>query len=118
EDIARAITAEMGKPIREARGEVGIAAEYVRWNAEEARRIYGYTIPSQVPHKRLHTLRQPVGPVAAITPWNFPISMVTRKVAPALAAGCTVVFKPASQSPGAAEIGRASCREMMKMSMV
>jgi len=104
EDIARAITAEMGKPIREARGEVGIAAEYVRWNAEEARRIYGYTIPSQVPHKRLHTLRQPVGPVAAITPWNFPISMVTRKVAPALAAGCTVVFKPASQSPGAAAI--------------
>jgi succinate-semialdehyde dehydrogenase/glutarate-semialdehyde dehydrogenase len=76
----------------------------VRWNAEEARRIYGYTIPAPAAHKRLHTLRQPVGPVAAITPWNFPLSMVTRKIAPALAAGCTVVFKPAAQTPGAAAL--------------
>jgi NAD-dependent aldehyde dehydrogenases len=102
EELAKRITAEMGKPIREARAEVKLAAEYVRWNAEEAKRIYGCSIPSPVPHKRLHTLRQPVGPVAAITPWNFPISMVTRKISPALAAGCTVVFKPASQAPGAA----------------
>jgi succinate-semialdehyde dehydrogenase/glutarate-semialdehyde dehydrogenase len=102
EELARAVTMEMGKPIREARAEVKLAAEYVRWNAEEAKRIYGSTIPAPLPHKRLHTLRQPVGPAAAITPWNFPISMVTRKLAPALAAGCTVVFKPASQTPGAA----------------
>jgi len=104
EAIARAITEEMGKPIREARAEARLAAEYIRWNAEEARRVYGYTIPSHHAGKRLHTLRQPVGPVAAITPWNFPISMVTRKVGPALAAGCTVVLKPANQSPGAAAL--------------
>lgn len=101
DDIAERITVEMGKPIREARGEVLIAAEYIRWNAEETRRVYGQTILPSTPNKRLHTLRQPVGPVAAITPWNFPISMVTRKISPALAAGCTVVFKPASQTPGA-----------------
>ncbi|MFS0574719.1 NAD-dependent succinate-semialdehyde dehydrogenase [Sporosarcina sp. 179-K 3D1 HS] len=100
--LARTISEEMGKPIREARAEVSAAAEYVLWNAEEAKRTYGDVIPSPIKSKRLQTIRQPVGPVAAITPWNFPLSMVTRKIAPALAAGCTVVFKPDSQTPGSA----------------
>jgi succinate-semialdehyde dehydrogenase/glutarate-semialdehyde dehydrogenase len=102
EELARMISLEMGKPIRESRGEVGIAAEYVAWNAEEAKRVYGEIIPASVNRKRLLAIRQPVGPVAAITPWNFPLSMVTRKIAPALAAGCTIVLKPASQTPGSA----------------
>jgi succinate-semialdehyde dehydrogenase/glutarate-semialdehyde dehydrogenase len=96
------ISLEIGKPIQETRGEVVIAAEYVSWNAEEAKRVYGETIPASVKQKRLLSIRQPVGPVAAITPWNFPLSMVTRKIAPALAAGCTIVLKPASQTPGSA----------------
>ncbi|WP_019121365.1 NAD-dependent succinate-semialdehyde dehydrogenase [Brevibacillus massiliensis] len=102
EELARTITLEMGKPIREARGEVQSAADYVQWNAEEAKRTYGETIPSSFANKRLLTIRQPVGPVAAITPWNFPLAMVTRKLAPALAAGCTAVLKPATQTPGCA----------------
>lgn len=102
EQLARTISEEMGKPIREARAEVKAAADYVLWNAEEAKRTYGKVIPSPIPTKRLQTIQQPVGPVAAITPWNFPLSMVTRKIAPALAAGCTVVFKPDSQTPGSA----------------
>ncbi len=102
EDLARTISIEMGKPIKEARGEVEIAAEYLEWNGEEAKRIYGETIPASVSNKRLTVIRQPVGPVAAILPWNFPISMVTRKIGPALAAGCTVVVKPAGQTPGCA----------------
>ncbi|MFT9846530.1 NAD-dependent succinate-semialdehyde dehydrogenase [Aneurinibacillus sp. REN35] len=102
EELARMISLEMGKPIRESRGEVKIAADYVLWNAEEAKRVYGTTIPAGMKNKRLQAIRQPVGPVGAITPWNFPLSMVTRKIAPALAAGCTVVFKPASQTPGSA----------------
>ncbi|GAB7387951.1 NADP-dependent succinate-semialdehyde dehydrogenase [Bacillaceae bacterium] len=102
EELARMISLEMGKPIREARGEVAIAAEYILWNAEEGKRVYGETIPASVKNKRLLAIRQPVGPVAAVTPWNFPLSMVTRKIAPALAAGCTVVLKPASQTPGSA----------------
>jgi succinate-semialdehyde dehydrogenase/glutarate-semialdehyde dehydrogenase len=102
EELAHMISLEMGKPIRESRGEVMIAAEYVSWNAEEAKRVYGKTIPGSVKQKRLLSIRQPVGPVAAITPWNFPLSMVTRKIAPALAAGCTIVLKPASQTPGSA----------------
>lgn len=102
EDLARTISIEMGKPIAEARGEANIAAEYLLWNAEEAKRIYGETIPASTPSKRLTVIRQPVGPVAAILPWNFPLSMVTRKVGPALAAGCTVIVKPASQTPGSA----------------
>lgn len=104
EDFARAISLEMGKPLQEARTEVKSAAEYILWNAEEAKRTYGDVIPSPVGSKRLQTIRQPVGPVAAITPWNFPLSMVTRKIAPALAAGCTVVFKPDSQTPGTAAL--------------
>ena len=97
--IARLMTQEMGKPITESRGEVRYAAGFVEWYAEEAKRAYGDIVPTHVAHKRLLVTRQPVGPVYAVTPWNFPAAMVTRKVAPALAAGCTVVLKPAEQSP-------------------
>ncbi|WP_213879405.1 NAD-dependent succinate-semialdehyde dehydrogenase [Pseudomonas sp. dw_358] len=99
DELAQAISAEMGKPIQEARGEVMYAAGFAEWYAEEAKRLNGETFASQHRHKRLHTLRQPVGPVYAVTPWNFPAAMITRKVAPALAAGCTVIVKPAEQSP-------------------
>ncbi|MFA3115469.1 NAD-dependent succinate-semialdehyde dehydrogenase [Acinetobacter pittii] len=99
EELALAISSEMGKPISEARGEVAYAAAYVELYAEEATRIYGETFPSQFSHKRLFANRQPVGPVYAVTPWNFPAAMITRKVAPALAAGCTAIVKPAEQSP-------------------
>lgn len=99
ESIAEIITKEMGKPINESRGEVNIAAEYILWYAEEAKRVYGEIIAASTTNKRLHVIKQPVGPVAAITPWNFPVSMVTRKLAPALASGCTVVLKPASYTP-------------------
>jgi succinate-semialdehyde dehydrogenase / glutarate-semialdehyde dehydrogenase len=97
--LATMMTQEMGKPITESRGEVKYAAAFVEWYAEEAKRAYGDVIPSHAGNKRLLAMRQPVGPVYAVTPWNFPAAMVTRKVAPALAAGCTVVLKPAEQSP-------------------
>ena len=97
--LARMMTQEMGKPITESRGEVKYAAAFVEWYAEEAKRAYGDIVPSHAANKRLFATRQPVGPVYAVTPWNFPAAMVTRKVAPALAAGCTVVLKPAEQSP-------------------
>jgi succinate-semialdehyde dehydrogenase / glutarate-semialdehyde dehydrogenase len=99
ETLARLMTQEMGKPITESRGEVKYAAAFVEWYAEEAKRAYGDIIPTHAQNKRLLVTRQPVGPVFAVTPWNFPAAMVTRKVAPALAAGCTVVLKPAEQSP-------------------
>ncbi|QRF24750.1 NAD-dependent succinate-semialdehyde dehydrogenase [Alicyclobacillus sp. TC] len=99
DDLAERISAEMGKPLREAKGEVLGAADNFLWYAEEAKRVYGETIPSSVPGKRLFVLRQPVGVVAAITPWNFPVNMVARKLAPALAAGCTVILKPAESTP-------------------
>ncbi len=99
ERLARLMTEEMGKPITESRGEVKYAAAFVEWYAEEAKRVYGETVPSQFTHKRLFVRPQAVGPVYAVTPWNFPAAMVTRKAAPALAAGCTVVLKPAEQSP-------------------
>jgi len=99
EAIARLMTSEMGKPVTEARGEVKYAAGFVEWYAEEGKRAYGDIIQSHAAAKRLLATRQPVGPVYAVTPWNFPAAMVTRKVAPALAAGCTVVLKPAEQSP-------------------
>jgi succinate-semialdehyde dehydrogenase/glutarate-semialdehyde dehydrogenase len=99
EDLARLMTAEQGKPLAEARGEVAYGASFVKWFAEEARRVYGDLIPSQLPDRRLLVIKQPIGVVAAITPWNFPSAMLTRKLAPALAAGCTVVAKPASQTP-------------------
>lgn len=99
EELAWLITLEQGKPLTEARLEVDYAASFVEWFAEEAKRAYGNVIPSTVNKQNLLVLKQPVGVVAAITPWNFPLAMVTRKCAPALAAGCTVVLKPAEQTP-------------------
>ena len=99
EDLAQLMTAEQGKPLAESRGEVAYGAAFVEWFAEEGRRVYGDTIASNNPNQRIITLKQPVGVVAAITPWNFPIAMITRKVAPALAAGCTIVLKPATETP-------------------
>jgi succinate-semialdehyde dehydrogenase/glutarate-semialdehyde dehydrogenase len=99
EDLARLMTLEQGKPLAEARGEVAYGASFVEWFAEEAKRTYGDAIPSHARDKRLLVLKEPVGVVGCITPWNFPVAMITRKVGPALAAGCTVVAKPASQTP-------------------
>ncbi|MGN6525745.1 MAG: NAD-dependent succinate-semialdehyde dehydrogenase [Burkholderiaceae bacterium] len=99
DDLARILTAEQGKPLAEARGEVVYGASFIEWFAEEAKRVYGETIPTTDNGKRYLVLKQPVGVCAAITPWNFPIAMITRKVAPALAAGCPVVIKPAEQTP-------------------
>lgn len=97
--LARILTTEQGKPLAEAAGEVGSTAAYFEWYAEEARRMYGEVIPANTPDRRLMVLRAPVGVVAAITPWNFPSSMIARKVAPALAAGCTIVLKPSELTP-------------------
>lgn len=97
--IAQVITTEMGKPLHEAKAEISLAIDYLDWYAEEGRRIYGETIPASSESKRLMVIRQPVGVVGAITPWNFPIAMITRKIAPAIAAGCTIVLKPASATP-------------------
>ncbi len=102
EDLAQLMTAEQGKPLRMARNEVGYAADFLLWFAEEAKRVYGETIPSARGDQRFIVLHQAVGVTAAITPWNYPISMITRKVAPALAAGCTVILKPAEQTPSCA----------------
>ena len=99
DDLAVIMTSEQGKPLAEARGEIAYAASYIEWFAEEARRLYGATIPSPWPDKQLLVTKEPVGVCAAITPWNFPAAMITRKVAPALAAGCTIVVKPAQQTP-------------------
>ena len=99
DDLALLMTAEQGKPLAEAKGEIAYAASYIEWFAEEARRIYGEVIPSPWPDKRIVVTREPVGVCAAITPWNFPSAMITRKVAPALAAGCTIIVKPATQTP-------------------
>lgn len=99
EELARIMTTEQGKPYVEALGEVDYGNQYVRWYAEEARRIYGETIPASIPGKRLFVEKEPVGVVAAITPWNFPAAMITRKLAPALAAGCTIVLKPSEETP-------------------
>ncbi len=99
EALARLMALEMGKPIREGRAEVRYAAGFVEWYAEEAKRLYGETVPSQFPHKRILVRYEPVGPVYGVTPWNFPAAMVTRKVAPALASGCSFILKPAEESP-------------------
>ncbi|EAQ99337.1 NAD-dependent succinate-semialdehyde dehydrogenase [Congregibacter litoralis] len=99
EDLAILMTAEQGKPLAESRGEVAYGASYVEWFGEEAKRLYGDVIPGPSEDKRIVCIKQPVGVVAAITPWNFPIAMITRKAAPALAAGCTIVIKPASETP-------------------
>ncbi|MDH3400422.1 MAG: NAD-dependent succinate-semialdehyde dehydrogenase [Chromatiales bacterium] len=99
EDLARLMTAEQGKPLAESRGEIAYGASFVEWFAEEGKRAYGDVIPHHAPGKRLITIKQPVGVIAAITPWNFPNAMITRKVAPALAAGCTALVKPAAETP-------------------
>ncbi|MEJ2638545.1 MAG: NAD-dependent succinate-semialdehyde dehydrogenase [Desulfosarcinaceae bacterium] len=99
EDLATILTAEQGKPLAEARGEIAYAASFVEWFAEEGKRVYGDTIPSPSEGMRIIVMKEPVGVSAAITPWNFPAAMVTRKVAPALAAGCPMIVKPASQTP-------------------
>ncbi len=99
EDLAQLMTLEQGKPLAEAKGEVVYGASFIEWFAEEAKRVYGDTIPQHQPDKRIVVVKQPVGVVAAITPWNFPNAMITRKCAPALAAGCPVVIKPATQTP-------------------
>ncbi|QIG54511.1 NAD-dependent succinate-semialdehyde dehydrogenase [Altererythrobacter sp. BO-6] len=97
--LAELVTAECGKPLAESMGEVAYGAAFIEWFAEEAKRTYGETVPSFAPDKRILTIKQPVGTCAAITPWNFPIAMVTRKVAPALAAGCSIILKPAELTP-------------------
>ena len=99
DDLARLMTTEQGKPLAEAKGEIAYAASFIEWFAEEAKRVYGDTIPGHQPDKRLIVIKQPIGVTAAITPWNFPVAMITRKAGPALAAGCTMVLKPASQTP-------------------
>src|SRR5687767_13028712 len=99
EDLARLMTIEQGKPLVESRGEVAYAAAFLEWFGEEAKRVYGDTIPGHQPDKRIVVIKQPIGVVACITPWNFPLAMITRKAGPAIAAGCTVVLKPASQTP-------------------
>ncbi|CRK81711.1 succinate-semialdehyde dehydrogenase (NADP+) [Neobacillus massiliamazoniensis] len=98
-EIARIMTMEQGKPLKEALGEVVYANGFISWYAEEGKRVYGETIPASHPNKRILVRKEPIGVVAAITPWNFPAAMITRKVAPALAAGCTCVVKPANQTP-------------------
>ena len=98
-ELAKLITQEGGKPYKEAQGEVDYANSYIKWYAEEAKRIYGRTIPANSSSKKIIVQKFPVGVVGAITPWNFPAAMITRKMAPALAAGCTIVCKPATQTP-------------------
>ena len=121
EDLSVLMTLEQGKPLAESRAEIDYAASFLEWFAEEAKRVYGDTIPAPLPDRRILVLKQPVGVTAGITPWNFPSAMVTRKAAPALAAGCTMVLKPAEQTPlsalALAELGergrvarRACCR--------
>ncbi len=99
DDLAVILTAEQGKPLAEARGEIAYGASYLEWYAEEARRIYGDTVPTHQADKRVLVLKEPIGVCAAVTPWNFPNAMITRKAGPALAAGCPIVLKPASQTP-------------------
>ncbi len=99
EDLAQIMTIEQGKPINESRGEIAYGASFIDLYAEEGKRVYGETIPDPLPDRRIVIIKQPIGVVGAITPWNFPSSMITRKAGPALAVGCTIVIKPASQTP-------------------
>ena len=99
DDLAKLMTTEQGKPLTESKGEVAYAGAFLEWFAEEAKRVYGDTIPGHQPDKRIVVIKQPIGVAACITPWNFPLAMITRKAGPAIAAGCTVVLKPASQTP-------------------
>ena len=99
EDLARLMTAEQGKPLSESRGEIAYAASFIEWFGEEGKRLYGDTIPGHATDKRIVVIKQPIGVTVAITPWNFPAAMITRKAAPALAAGCPMVIKPAPDTP-------------------
>jgi len=99
EDLAIILTAEQGKPLAEARGEIAYGASFIEWFGEEAKRVYGETIPGHMPDKRITVIKQPIGVAAGITPWNFPNAMITRKAAPALAAGCSFIIRPATQTP-------------------
>src|SRR5215211_2488837 len=99
EDLAVLMTVEQGKPLAESRGEIAYGASFIEWFAEEAKRVYGDTIPAQSPDRRIVVIKQPIGVCAAVTPWNFPNAMITRKAGPALVAGCTMVIKPASMTP-------------------
>lgn len=112
DELARMITLEMGKPLNEAKGEVDYGASFLKWYAEEGKRLYGRTIPSHIEEKRMLVIKQPVGVVGAITPWNFPVAMITRKLAPALAAGCTLVVKPAEETPLSALMLAELCDEV------
>jgi succinate-semialdehyde dehydrogenase/glutarate-semialdehyde dehydrogenase len=99
EDLAIILTAEQGKPLAEARGEIGYGASFIEWFAEEAKRVYGETIPAHLPNARIQVIKQPIGVAAGITPWNFPNAMIARKVAPALAAGCAFIIRPSELTP-------------------
>src|SRR6266699_2971359 len=99
EDLAQLMTAEQGKPLAESRGEVAYGASFIEWFAEEGKRVYGDVIPTFAAGKRVLVFKEPIGVVAAVTPWNFPNAMITRKAAPALAAGCTFLIKPPSETP-------------------
>src|SRR5258705_396548 len=105
DDLARLMTLEQGKPLTESRGEVAYAAAFLEWFGEEAKRVYGDVIPGHQVDKRIVVIKQPIGVVACITPWNFPLAMITRKAGPAIGAGCTVVLKPAGQTPFTAGSG-------------
>ena len=120
DDLGAILTAEQGKPFPEARGEILFGAAFIEWFAEEAKRVYGETIPQNLPDRRLFVLKQPIGVCAAITPWNFPMAMIPRKAGPAIAAGCTMVLKPASATPlsalalgGARDAGGAAGRRLL-----
>src|SRR5271170_1202703 len=99
DDLANLMTAEQGKPLAESKGEIAYAASFIEWFGEEGKRIYGDTIPAHGADKRIVVIKEPIGVCAAITPWNFPAAMITRKAGPALAAGCTMILKPAGQTP-------------------
>ncbi len=99
DDLGRLMTLEQGKPLHEAKGEIRYAASFIEWFAEEGKRVYGETIPQTVGSNRISTIKQPIGVCSAITPWNFPAAMITRKAAPALAAGCSIIIKPATETP-------------------
>lgn len=99
EELAQILSLEQGKPLAESRGEIAYGASFIEWFAEESKRIYGDVLPQDKAGRRLFVTKQPIGVVAAITPWNFPNAMITRKAAPALAAGCAIVIKPAAETP-------------------
>src|SRR5206468_1188190 len=113
-EVARTMTLENGKPLAQSQGEVAMSVDHLRWFAEEARRAYGRIIPQQVEEKRHLAIKTPMGVVAAISPWNFPLVLAVRKIAPALAAGCTVILKPASQTPLSAS-AFAECVDAVKL---